>query len=181
MRSLNFLNKKTGAALLALMVFTGTASAQMTGSVLSDTVSSQTANLRKTNNTTVNFDVAKLNSILAMCMEKGVTNVQFIFVQIRAQDTAKYFTKHKGVKAADRRSVIGKPTLLIKVPRSAFGLAFNEIAEDNTKVKHMLDNGFYLINATYTVGAPADDFLYFDSGTICPPPADCGSITIEQQ
>ena len=160
---------------IIIIVFAGIASAkaQMSPSILADTVSSQTASFRRTSNTVVNFDVDKLNTLLTACLSRGIANVQFVFVQIRVKDTAQYFARHPNVANADRAGHIGKPTLLIKVPRSAFGLALNENPENNGQIKHMLANGFYLITASYSGSSPLDAYLYFDSGAICPPPVDC--------
>ena len=164
-------NCRIGILAILLNIASG-ASAQ---TVLSDTISKNTADLRRTTQTVVNFDANKLHTILVNCIAKGIFNVQFIFVTVRAQDTARYFSKHPNVMKEDRGSLIGKPTLLLKVPRRAFNLAMNEDPLKNKLIRQLIGAGFMLLDSPYGggVGSQTLDALYFDLGTVCPPPSNC--------
>lgn len=147
--------------------------------LMADTISKSTADLRRTNSTVVNFDASRLNSILASCVSKGVSTVQFLFATIREQDTTRYFSKHSNVAKEDRRSIIGKATLLLRVPRRAFNLSFNEDPLKNRVIKQMMGAGFILLDAPYG-GSPSgiSGDLYFDIGTVCPPPSNCDETVL---
>lgn len=167
------LNHKILVAITAFVLCGSPVNAQMS-SLLSDTISAKDAGLRRTQSTAVNFSVAKLNNLLTTCLNEGINEVQFIFVKIREQDTERYLSRHSDRAPADRRSLVGKPTLLIKVPRSAFHLALNEDPEKNDKVKSMMAGGFFPLSNSHVRSLFSNEsYLYFDSGVICPPPSDC--------
>ena len=144
------------------------------GALYADTVSKYTTDLRRTQSTVVNFEVSKLYPILKSCFEKNVNKVQFIFATIRDQDTTRYFSKHPNVMKDYRRSIIGKPTLILRVPKSAFGMALNDDPLKNRVMRQMVGAGFILLDAPYGSDPKAisGDF-YFDLGTVCPPPDNC--------
>ena len=162
-----------GAFIIFFTCLSFIGSAQIT-TLYADTVSKYTTDLRRTQSTVVNFEVSKLYSILQSCINKNVNKVQFIFATIREQDTTRYFSKHPSVIKDYRRSIIGKPTLILRVPKSAFGLALNEDPLKNKVMRQMVGAGFILLDAPYGSDPKAisGDF-YFDLGTVCPPPDNC--------
>ncbi len=163
-------------AVFALLFCASEVKAQGSKSILSDTVSAETANARRTQITVVNYNVDKLSELLALCKSKGIMSVQFIFAQIRVQDTAQYFRKNYDVAKVHRHTIIGKTTLLLKIPRSAFDLALNTDLRNNDIVQKMKGGGLVLITENYAGVAPGDGYLYFDSGYICPPPDNCNGL-----
>lgn len=163
-------------ALFTCIFYTSEVKAQGSKSILSDTVSAETANARRTQITVVNYDVDKLSDLLALCKSKGIMTVQFIFAQIREQDTAQYFRKHSNVAKVHHPTIIGKSTLLLKIPRSAFDLALNTDPRNNEIVQKMKGGGLALITESYAGVMSGDGYLYFDSGFICPPPDNCNSF-----
>jgi len=162
-----------GSIISLLIIFSFVTSVQCQ-TLLADTVSQSTADARRTNSVVVNFDANKLNTILANCISKGVSKVQFIFAMIREQDTTRYFSRHSSVAREERKFLIGKPTLLLKVPRMAFNLALNEDPLKNRVIRQLVGAGFILLDSPYG-GIPSgiSGDLYFDLGTVCPPPSNC--------
>jgi len=156
-----------------------------------DTVSFSTANTAQSKfisdlknagrkpTTYVTFDVNKLKDILDNCAAKGVTSIQFMIVYIRTEDTARYASQHPGLSNNDRKDLIGRQTLVIKAPRSAF---FSEmqnqksgamISKNNPLMISLLAAGLIEIGQPYGGLHFASGDIYFSTGTICPPPASC--------
>jgi len=130
----------------------------------------------KKSTTYVTFDVAKLKTIMDNCAANGVANVQFMIVYIRAEDTARYASLHPGMTTNEKKDIIGRQSLILKVPSTAF---FNTtqksgamIPKDNPLMIALLAAGLVPLDQPYG-NLPFAGSVYFGTGTICPPPASC--------
>jgi hypothetical protein len=157
--------------------------AQMTSIEQSDTVSTAAAEQRRVKfhgagkqKIAVTYDAKQLKDILETCIENGINDVQFVFATIRAEDTDKYINrlkKHgKNTDQVTSNNIKDKPTILLRVPRSAFNLALNEEPKNNSLVQKISASG-PMVNTLEGNTQFASAYLYFDIGTICPPPDGC--------
>ena len=106
---------------------------------------------RKTTRT-VSFDVQELKSVIDYVLNQGDSVIQFQFALLREDDTAKYISLHPELTDSDKRDLINRPILLIKVPREV------------------------MLQKNFGASAPAplsSASVYLSIGKICPPPSTC--------
>ena len=131
--------------------------------------------VNKKTTTYVSMSTAKLKDIMDHCAAAGIDSVQFMITMIRAQDTAHYIRNNPRLTTTQKRDLIGRQMLILRVPRAAFNEeSFGWLHRGNKVLTGLLANGLILLNPVYW-GLPADkDYYYFSAGTICPPPSSCG-------
>jgi len=124
----------------------------------------------------VNLSVSKLKEILDACAAKGITEISAHMVLIRQNDVARYRRNHPETTATDAE-IRGSQLIVFRVPRRAFpgaasGAKINQ--SNNPLMMSLAAVGLVNINAKYSgLGFDTSDDLFFDFGTICPPPAAC--------
>src|SRR5450432_3552523 len=74
-------------------------------------------NGRKTTRT-VTFNVEELKTVIDDVFNLGDSVIQFQFALLRAEDTARYISRHPELTDSDKNDLINRPVLLIKVPRA---------------------------------------------------------------
>lgn len=128
----------------------------------------------KRTTTYVSMSTAKLKDIMDHCATAGIDSVQFMITMIRAQDTAHYIRNNPRLTTAQKRELIGRQMLILRVPRTAFNEeSFGWLQRGSRVLMGLLAHGLILLNPVYW-GLPADsDYYYFSTGTICPPPSSC--------
>ena len=149
-----------------------------------DTVSSYNAQIRKDKyhiyfekdlrNVTpsIYLPVNKLKAIVDVCAAGNIQNIEFILAVIRPQDTARYFAKHPSLSDTDKFKVVNRQTLIIKVPREvAQQLSYGRRNQLQKFSAAMLALGYTKIDSGF--GLNFEGSVYFDIGTICPPPEGC--------
>ena len=105
---------------------------------------------------TVSFSVSRLKELLDSLHSQNVEVLEFKFATIRPEDVATYVANHpeQSLSPAEQKELVGRPTLLIKVPRKTF----------NTSLAR---------GVATSSGALQDESMYLDLGSICPPPSSC--------
>jgi hypothetical protein len=121
----------------------------------------------------VSFDVATLKQLLDSCHAKGISKIDFQFSIIRKEDTARYASRNPGLTAAERNQLLNQPTLLVKVNRLVLNGQFNSSAGRTSSGRQSIPGA--LRSALYNIGnaATSTSEVYFELGTICPPPQTC--------
>lgn len=122
----------------------------------------------------VTLPVDKLKEILDACSANGVTDIKAMIVTIRADDTAQYSKRNPGMTAAEKKDIIGRQTIILRVPRKAFGPSGSRInvPGNNPLMLSLLAAGMVVMDNPTGV-ASADEEVYFGLGIICPPPTSC--------
>jgi hypothetical protein len=176
------------ALLTFLFAFTfGSSMAQSSISLGRDTISATAAQnaqskfkndlnaCGKKSTSMVTFDVGQLNDIIQQCRLNSIYKVQFVIATLQVKDTAHYLRHHPGLTTSEKADLIGKQTLLIKVPRAAFS-GFSQsgsyIPKESQLMLSLLAAGLVNVDRPYGKLLLADD-MYFEIGTICPPPSIC--------
>ena len=119
--------------------------------------------------------VDKLKDIMDACYANGVTEVKAVFVTIRSEDVENYSSRHSGMSAAEKRDVIGRQTLVLRVPRKAFLESGSKITipNNNPLMLSLLAAGLVVMEVPMKDLAGSGDDIYFEFGAICPPPNSC--------
>lgn len=135
----------------------------------------------KKTSASVTMPVSKLNAIMEACAAKGITEVDFLIVKIRAEDADHYARQKPGMSENDKKDMIGRQMLVVKVPREAFfpgssGSRINKaIPGNNPLMLSLLGAGLFQIeNPEGTTDTQKKSSLYFSIAKICPPPSICG-------
>jgi hypothetical protein len=125
--------------------------------------------------TKITMEVAKLKEVMDALTAKGITNVTFMIVTIRREDTAQYAKRNPGMTNAARNDLIGRQQLIIRVPRSAFTIemGFRNSSATSTLMASLLLMGLSPLENNYAGLPDTDEDVYLGFGTICPPPASC--------
>lgn len=132
-------------------------------------------NANKKATTYVTFSVQTLNEIIDRCSSAGLDSIQFLICTMRSSDTAQYLGTHPGLSASAKRDLIGRQFLIIKVKRSAFtSQSSSHLGKPlfPSAIISLLSSGYVLLDKPYGI-LPDADYIYFATGTICPPPASC--------
>jgi hypothetical protein len=108
-------------------------------------------NGRKTTRT-VTFNVEELKTIIDDVFSLGDSVIQFQFALLRAEDTARYISRHAELTDSDKNDLINRPVLLIKVPRAVISKKSFGASAD----------------APLAAGS-----MFINIGKICPPPSNC--------
>ena len=129
---------------------------------------------RKSEKNIVLINTAVVNSLMQKCIELGIENAQLVFTRIRSIDVDEYVTNHPEAKGYEK-DMIGKLTVLIKIEGDNIDentFISNGGADPNGVIKSMSKAGFLQVKKPY--GMPLLlKALYFEVGSICPPPSSC--------
>lgn len=123
----------------------------------------------------INLSVSKLKEIVDACATKGITEISALIIVIRQNDVARYRRNHPETTATDAE-IRGSQLIVFRVPRRAFAGASGAKVNLSTHplMMSLAAAGLVAINAKYTdLGFDSSDDMFFDFGTICPPPASC--------
>jgi len=153
-----------------------------------DTVSSTTANNAQRNfanalngtgkkaSTTITLPVDKLKDIMDACSAAGISSVKLMIVSIRAEDVAQYEKHNPGMSDNDKKEIVGRQLVVIRVPRRTFAGPSGSgilLPKNSALMISLLASGFAPI-APEIAGMPVgSEDLYFSFGSICPPPNSC--------
>ena len=121
----------------------------------------------------VNFPVDKLKYILDACAANNIREISAYFTAIRPEDLSRYRANHPESSATDQQ-LLKSQLIIFKVPRSAFSGAMGakiNLSNHPTMIS-LLSMGLVLLDGPLGITGSAED-LYFDFGTICPPPTSC--------
>lgn len=143
-----------------------------TGGRDSYNMTAKKSGLKQTSKVTLPVD--KLKNIIDACNAKGITEISVLITTIRSVDVARYKRNHPEVASLPDDSLKWRQLLVLQIPRYAFDTnKSSSIKVGNaTSLLSLLSMGLILIDRP--VGLPfTDGALYFDLGTICPPPAAC--------
>lgn len=135
---------------------------------------SDLVNANKKATSQITMSVSKISEVMSTLSALGITNVTFLIVTIRKEDTANYAKRHPGISNAARNDLIGRQQLLLRVPRAAFiqqQQGSGKIIRPNRLIIAMTLLGISPID--YYTGVYGSGDLYLGLGTICPPPASC--------
>lgn len=104
----------------------------------------------------VRFKVERLREILDSLASHDVKVIEFKFAIIRAEDVAGYVASHpeQALNEAEQKELIGRPTILIKVPKSIFS---PKGSQNNSLIFESFE----------------EESVFLDFGSICPPPESC--------
>ena len=129
----------------------------------------------KKTTSSVTMPVDKLKEIIDACAAKGISEVKFLIVTVRAEEIDQYARQKPGMTASEKTDMIGRQILIAKVPRSAFfsgSTGFNKpVSGNNPLMLSLLSAGLMQYEMP---GAAAAESLYFTFPDICPPPSSCG-------
>ncbi|HSU27213.1 MAG TPA: hypothetical protein VLJ68_02450 [Chitinophagaceae bacterium] len=154
-----------------------------------DTISSTNANNAQRNfanalngtgkkaSSVINLPVDKMKDIMDACSANGIATVKVMVVSIRQEDVEHYEKNNPGISATDKTDLVGRQTLVIRVPRRAFAGAAGsgiKVPKNNPILTSLLASGFFPF-AAELAGMPAGggDDIFFSFGQICPPPNSC--------
>ena len=129
----------------------------------------------------VTLPVDKLKDIMDACTEKGIGEIQIYIVMIRPEDVNHFAAFRPGMSESDKRDMIGRQSVVLKVPRAAF---FDGASQSGSKISvpktnplmlSLLGAGLFQIeNPGKQEAAFVEEYVYFSIAVICPPPASCG-------
>ena len=129
---------------------------------------------RKSEKNTVVINTAVVNGLMQKCIELGIENAQLVFTRIRSIDIDEYVINHPEAKGYEK-DIVGKLTVLIKIEGDNIDentFVSHSETDPNGIVKNMNKAGFLQIKKPY--GMPLLlTALYFEVGSICPPPNSC--------
>jgi hypothetical protein len=124
----------------------------------------------------ISLPVDKLKEIMDACAANGVTDIKVLIVTLRVEDTAQYSKHNPGMTASEKKDIIGRQTIVIRVPRKAFGSGESGsriiIPGKSSLMLSLLTAGMLVIDKPSEVPYGADD-IFFEFGSICPPPTSC--------
>lgn len=123
----------------------------------------------------VDISVGKLKEILDACASKGIAEISVLIVVIRPNDVARYRRNHPQSTATDAE-IRGSQLVVFRVPRRAFAGAMGAGVNisNHPMMLSLASVGLVAINSKYAgLGFVGTDDLFFDFGTICPPPSSC--------
>ncbi len=157
-----------------------------------DTISSTSANNAQRNfanalngtgkkaSSVISLPVDKMKDIMDACSANGIATVKVMVVSIRQEDVAHYEKNNPGISATDKTELVGRQTLVIRVPRRAFAAAAGSgmnIPKNNPIITSLLASGFFPFAAELAGMAPGSgDDYFFSFGQICPPPNSCDGL-----
>ncbi len=124
----------------------------------------------------ISLPVDKLKEIMDACAANGVADVKVLIVSIGADDAEHYGRRNPGLSAADKKDIIGRQTVIIRVPRAAFSEASGsgKISPVNNKLMlSLLTAGLVMLDKPFAELPQRGDDIYFSIGNICPPPTSC--------
>lgn len=131
---------------------------------------------RKSEKNVVLIDTRTLNNLMTKCMALGIENVQLVFTRIRPNDMDEYISNHPEASGFEK-DIIGKLTVLVKVEGDNISEGdFVTDSPNNQKISlinTMNSVGFVKVNKPYGNIPSAMRALYFEVGSICPPPNSC--------
>jgi hypothetical protein len=172
--------------LLILLLLTLAANSQSSIDWKKDTISKDAANGRRSSylnalrgsgqkaTERVNLPVDKLKDILDACASNGITEISVLLVSMRPADVARYKANHPESGATDEQ-LKGTQLVVFRIPRKAFygkmGAGIN--SSSSPLLLSLASSGLHLIKNKYTELSYGTDDLFFDLGTICPPPSSC--------
>jgi hypothetical protein len=121
----------------------------------------------------VNFPVEKLKFILDACANNNIKDISAYFTAIRPEDISRYRANHPESTATDQQ-LLKSQLIIFRVPRSAFSGSMGAKVNLSTHptMISLLGMGLILLDGPFGITGTTED-LYFDIGTICPPPASC--------
>lgn len=123
----------------------------------------------------INLPVDKLKEILDACAAKGITEISVFLVTLRDKDVARYKKNHPESGASDAQ-IKGSQLVIFRVPRRAFAGAMGAGVNisNHPMMLSLASVGLVAINSKYKgLGFDSTDDIFFDFGTICPPPSSC--------
>lgn len=125
----------------------------------------------------VTLPVDKLKDIMDACSANGVSEVKLLIVMIRAEDTAQYSKHNPGMTPAEKKDLIGRQTVILRVPRRAFepsqsGSRLN-IQGKNPLMLSLLATGMVTMDKPIGGIPYGEGDVFFGLGSICPPPTSC--------
>lgn len=123
----------------------------------------------------VTLPVDKLKDILDACSANGITDIKLLIVSIRSEDTAQYSKHNPGMTPAEKKDLIGRQTVIIRVPRKAFGPSGSRIniLGNNPLMVSLLAVGMVTMDKPMGGIPYGEGDVFFGLGTICPPPTSC--------
>ncbi len=124
----------------------------------------------------ISLPVDKLKEIMDACAANGVADVKVLIVSIGAEDAEHYGKRNPEFSAADKKDIIGRQTVIIRVPRAAFAEASGsgKITPLNNKLMvSLLTAGLVMLDKPFAELPQRGDDIYFSIGNICPPPTSC--------
>lgn len=125
----------------------------------------------------ITLQVDKLKEIMDACYSNGVTDIKVLIIMLRVEDTARYSKRNPGMTAAEKRDIIGRQTIVLKVPRRAFGSSQSgsgiNINRNNPLMLSLLAAGMFVLDKPVENITMAEGDIYFELGLICPPPTSC--------
>ncbi len=139
-------------------------------------VDEKKANSRRSEKNVVVVNTNVINELMGKCIEMGIGEVKLVFARIRAADIPDYIENHPEA-AGYEKELIGKMTVLIKVEGDNINEEnFVSDAPANRSslvTAKMSAAGFVKVNRPYGNLPVALKVLYFEVGSICPPPNSC--------
>jgi len=123
----------------------------------------------------INLPVYKLKAILDACAAKNITEISASVILLRQEDVARYKRNHPETSATDAQ-IKGSQLIVFKVPRSAFEGAMGAKTKlsNHPLMTSLVSMGLVQLQWKYTdLGFGGAGDIYFEFGTICPPPTSC--------
>lgn len=131
---------------------------------------------RRSEKNVVLVNAQTIGALMTKCMELGIQDVKLVFTRIRSVDMADYITNHPEA-AGYEKELLGKMTVLIKVEGD--NISETDFVNDqtdtpaNSLIEKMNAAGLKRVMKPYGGTPYASKTLYFEVGSICPPPNSC--------
>ena len=167
-----FLFKMALLFLVATVAFTS-ANAQLKRKQIID---EKKAVSRRSEKNVVLVNTRTMNELMTKCIQLGIEDAKLVFTRIRAVDMADYVSNHPEA-AGYEKDLLGKLTVLIKVEGE--NIAATDFVTDagdnptNSMVQKMSSAGLVRVKKPYGDIPYTSRVLYFEVGSICPPPNSC--------
>ncbi len=128
---------------------------------------------RKSEKNVVMVNTSTMNELMTKCIQLGIGNVKLVFTRIKQNDVNEYVTNHPEA-AGYENDIIGKLTVLVKIEGDNISEAnFVSDPNNNSLIERMSSVGFVKVNKPYGNIPTAPRAVYFEIGSICPPPNSC--------
>ena len=131
---------------------------------------------RKSEKNVVVVNTRTMNELMTKCIELGIEDAKLVFTRIRAVDMADYVSNHPEA-AGYEKDILGRMTVLIKVEGD--NIAETDFVTDadanptNSIIQKMNSAGLVRVKKPYGNIPYTSKVLYFEVGSICPPPNSC--------
>ncbi|MBC7886317.1 MAG: hypothetical protein H7Z13_00400 [Ferruginibacter sp.] len=176
MRSNNAFLLKIVVLLVTISMVCTQSNAQLRQLRRKNIIDEKKALARRSEKNVVLVNTKVINDLMVKCIELGIENVQLVFTRIKAADVNDYTANHPEA-VGQEKELIGKLTVLVKVEGN--NISENNFVTDQTDdpnkslINTMNSAGLVKLNKPYGNVPSSMNVLYFEVGSICPPPNSC--------